>query len=386
MSDFDPLHDYDAGLRGAWIDPREDEICADSIIRHGGDPDGSSVAHAWEFADKGKGQLVSRWENVMRVWPGCWPGPPQGRGDCVSWALMRAALTSWTCEIIDGRPDEVSGVVEGKPEVSPDGVKNCVLASEAAYWWRGFGGEGWTCSGAARAITNDCGIWIRQPYPEVRLDLTKYNDVTAGKWGSAKPPDEIRNIGRQHLVRTATFLKSVEEIRDFLYAGYGCYFCSMLKWSNARDENGFSPVVVGSWAHAQGLVGFDDRPETIASAIRIGRPARGDEALAASRAKSASAAAITWEHGRARTTTATASQTPTIDRAIMSEPPTAVPGRRAAAVLGGGLCVASGAMADRARQLRFCGRFGASRRCDQAKTAVSFIVRVCAVNAAFQRS
>lgn len=264
MSEFDPLHDYDAGLRGAWIDPREDEICADSIIRHGGDPDGSSVAHAWEFADKGKGQLVSRWENVMRVWPGCWPGPPQGRGDCVSWALMRGALTSWTCEIIDGRPDEVSGAIEGKPEVPPDGVKNCVLASEAAYWWRGHNGEGWTCSGAARAITNDCGIWIRQPYPEVRLDLTKYNDVTAGKWGSAKPPDEIRNIGRQHLVRTATFLKSVEEIRDFLYAGYGCYFCSMLKWSNARDENGFSPVVVGSWAHAQGLVGFDDRPETIA--------------------------------------------------------------------------------------------------------------------------
>jgi len=264
MSDFDPLRDYDAGLRGAWIDPREDELCADSIIRHGGDPDGSSVAHTWEFADKGKGQLVSRWENVMRVWPGCWPGPPQGRGDCVSWALMRGALTSWTCEIIDGRPDEVTGVIEGKPDVSPEGVKNCVLASEAAYWWRGFGGEGWTCSGAARAITSDCGIWIRKPYPEVRLDLTKYNDVTAGKWGAAKPPDEIRSIGRQHLVRTATFLKSVEEIRDFLYAGYGCYFCSMLKWSNARDENGFSPVVIGSWAHAQGLVGFDDRPDTIA--------------------------------------------------------------------------------------------------------------------------
>lgn len=264
MSDFEPQREYDNGLRGAYIDPREDELCVDSIIRHGGDPDGEHVAHEWHFADAGKGKLVSTWEHVMREWPGCWPGVPQDIGDCVSFALLRAALLTWTCEIIDGRPDEVTGKIEGKPEVSDVAIKNSVLSTEAAYWWRGHAGrDGWTCSGAARAITTDCGIWIRKPYPEFGLDLTRYSAATAVKWGGTKPPAEIRNFGRQHLVRTATFLKSGEQVRDFLHSGFGVFFCSSLKWSNARDENGYSPVVPGSWAHAQGLIGYDDRPETI---------------------------------------------------------------------------------------------------------------------------
>ena len=264
MSDFDPVLEYERGLRGAWIDPREDELAVDSIIRHGGDPDGDHVAHEWEFADKGKGLLIARWEDVLRTWPGCWPGPPQGTSDCVSWALNRAALLTWTTELLDGRPDEVTGVIEGKPEVSPKGVANCVLVSEASYWWRGWDSGGWTCSGAARAITTDCGIWLRKPYPEFNLDLTEYDARTAVRYGAKKPPDTIRDYGRQHLVRTATFVKSVEGLRDMLWAGYGCYFCSSLAWSKKRDENGFSPVVVGSWPHAQSVVGFDDRPETIA--------------------------------------------------------------------------------------------------------------------------
>jgi hypothetical protein len=258
-----PLHDYDRGMRGAWIDPREDELCVDSILRHGGDPSGEHVAHTWSFADKGKGKLVPFWAHVEKEWPGCWPGPPQDRGDCVSWALLRAALQTWTAELIDGQPDEVTGIVEGKPYVSPTGVANCVLSSEAAYWWRGWDTEGWTCSGAARAVTNDCGIWLRQDYPQFKIDLTKYSGSVAGRWGARKPPNEIREAGRKNLIRTATFLKNPEEIRDFLWAGYGVFFCSGLKWSSTRDENGYSPVVPGSWAHAQGICGYDDRPETV---------------------------------------------------------------------------------------------------------------------------
>jgi hypothetical protein len=263
MSSFNPQREYDAGLSGAWIDPREDELLVDSVLRHGGDPDGQHVAHEWEFADAGKGKLVAMWEHVRKEWPNCWPGPPQGRGDCVSWALMRAALSSWTCELIDGSPDEVTGKVEGKPHVSPEGVADCVLASESAYWWRGHPGEGWTCSGAARAVSSDCGLWLRRDYGDVGIDLTRYDARTAGKWGARRPPEEIRSIGREHLVRTSTFLKTADEIRDFLHSGYGVFFCSSLKWSNKRDDNGYSPVVAGSWAHAQGIVGYDDRPEVI---------------------------------------------------------------------------------------------------------------------------
>lgn len=261
---LDPAAAYDAGLRGAYVDLREDELAADSIMRHGGDPDGEHVAHEWRLADKGKGQLVAMWEHVVRTWPGCWPGPAQENSSCVSFALRNASLMSWTCELIDGKPDEVTKQVEGKPDVSPAGVKNSVLATEIAYWWRGTAADaGWTCSGAARAVTTECGIWLRKDYPEFGFDLTEYDPALELKYGGRLPPKPIIEYGQDHLVRTATFLKSVEEIRDFLFAGYGVYFCSSLKWSNKRDENGFSPLVPGSWLHAQAACGFDDRPETI---------------------------------------------------------------------------------------------------------------------------
>lgn len=263
MSRFNPEKAYDDGLLGAVHDPRADEMFVDSVLRAGGNPDGGEVATQWEFADLGKGKLTTMWKHVMDTWPGCWPGPPQDIGDCVGWGVNRAALMSWTCELIDGRPDEVTGVVEGKPELSKEAIENCVLSSEASFWWRGHGGDGWTCSGAANAVMNDCGIWIRKNYPEIKVDLTTYSGENATRWGSRRPPDEVRQIGREHLVRTATVVKEVEQIRDFLAAGYGVFFCSGLKWSKVRDENGVSNVVPGSWAHSQAACGWDERPEII---------------------------------------------------------------------------------------------------------------------------
>jgi hypothetical protein len=259
-----PSDAYDAGLRGAYSDPREDELCADSILRHGGDPVGANVAQEWEFADAGKGKLVAMWEHVVRTWPGCWPGPAQENGSCVSFGLQRASLMSWTCELIDGRPDEVTGVIEGKPDLSAEAVANSVLSSEVPYWYRGHGGaDGWTCSGAARAVTTESGIWLRKNYPDFGFDLTTYSGDMELKYGGRKPPQPITDYGRTHLIRTATFLKTTDELRDFLFAGFGVFFCSSLKWSNKRDDNGYSPVVPGTWMHSQAICGFDDRPETI---------------------------------------------------------------------------------------------------------------------------
>jgi hypothetical protein len=263
MARFNPADAYDAGLRGAYNDPRADEMLVDSVLRKGGNPVGAEVAHQWEFADLGKGKLVTTWQDVVDYWPGCWPASPQDTSDCVSHGSRSAALASWTCELIDGRPDEVTGVVEGKPDVSPEAIADGVLATESEYWWRGHDGGGWTCSGAANALMNDCGIWLRKNYPEIGVDLTRYSGDTAQKWGAKRPPDAVRQIGRQHLVRTATVLKSPEEIRDFLAAGFGVYFCSSLKWSSNRDENGYSPVVPGTWQHCQFCAGYDDRPEII---------------------------------------------------------------------------------------------------------------------------
>lgn len=259
---FDPLKEYSSGLRGAIADPRSDEIFADSILRAGGDPDGESVAHDWEFAGIGSGKLTATWMHVESQFPGCWPGPGQQRGDCVSWGVTRAALTSWACELAEGKPDEVTGVIEGKPEISRQGIENCVISSESCYWHRGYNSDGWSCSAAARVITGTSGLWIRRDYPELGLDLTKYSGSMAGKWGSRKPPSDVVNEGKKHLVRTATNVRGFEQVRDFLAAGYGVFFCSSLGWSNSRNEDGVS-YPRGSWAHSQSWIGADERPETV---------------------------------------------------------------------------------------------------------------------------
>lgn len=263
MARFDPLRAYDEGFLGAVRDPRADEMFVDSIIRHGGNPDGGDVAHEWEFADLGKGKLTPMWQHVVDTWPGCWPGPAQEWGDCVSFGISRAALMSWTCELIDGRADEVTGIVEGKPDISPEGIANGVISPEAIFWWRGKASDGWSCSAAANAITNDSGIWLRKPYPEFKFDLTEYSLENSQRYGARRPPPEVRDFGREHLVRTATIVKTTEQIRDFLAAGFGVFFCSGLKWDSVRDENGVSRVVPGSWSHSQAVCGWDERPEII---------------------------------------------------------------------------------------------------------------------------
>lgn len=259
-SEFDPLSAYSTGLVGCRANPRADEVFADYIIRHGGDPDGSNIAHEWEFADKGNGKLVLLFPRVMDVFPECWPGPAQLWGDCVGAAAANAMLTSLGMEIAEGKPDEVTGLVEEAPQIPPDGVTQSVVARESLFAWRGFDGDGWFCSEAAK-VCCEKGFLIRKPYPELGIDLTRYTTQTI-KLGGKRPPGEAwLKESSKHVARTATFLKGREQVRDMLWQGYGVFTCSSLGFSRTRNEDGFSPVS-GSWAHAQSWLGYDDRPET----------------------------------------------------------------------------------------------------------------------------
>jgi hypothetical protein len=123
MSDFNPLDAYKNGLLGCRQDLRADEEFADSVLRHGGNPDGAAVAHEWEFADAGRGKLTMLFPVVDKVFPGSFPGPTQLTGDCVARATANCLLTTIAVEINDGKPDEVTGLVEGAPELPPVGVE-----------------------------------------------------------------------------------------------------------------------------------------------------------------------------------------------------------------------------------------------------------------------
>jgi hypothetical protein len=251
---------YANGLVGWRASPRADELLADQLIRAGGDPDGGRVMRYWELTGAGADKLTILFPTVEKVFPGCWPGPPQLWGDCVSKGVANSLLTSIATEIADGRPDPDTGIVEAAPELSEEGIANSVIASESIFAWRGYDGDGWIGSEAAAVAVNK-GFLVRQNYPELKIDLTKYTNDTIRVGGRTAPGKKWLEESTKHRARTATFLKGREQVRDFLASGYGIFNTSSLGFVGKRDENGFSNQR-GTWQHSQVFIGYDDRPAT----------------------------------------------------------------------------------------------------------------------------
>lgn len=182
--------------------------------------------------------------------------------NCVARAAANCLLESTALEIADGRPDEVTGLVEEAPQLPELGIRNGAIASESLWAWRGYDGDGWVCSRAAQVATTQ-GFLVRKPYNDLGIDLTRYTTQTLRLGGSRKPSDKWLAESKKHIARTATVLSGREQVRDFLCAGYGIFNCSSMAFERTRDQFGVSRQVGGRWAHAQSYWGYDDRPETI---------------------------------------------------------------------------------------------------------------------------
>jgi hypothetical protein len=258
---FNPRKAYDAGLVGCSPNPRGDELFADSILRAGGNPDGGAVASQWELVGAGKGELTLLFPAVEKVFPGCWPGPTQVRGDCVAKATANAIVSSLALEIVSSKPDEVTGRIEAAPDLPREGVLNIPVASESLWAFRGYDGDGWYGSGAAKIATEN-GFLVRKPYPELKIDLTRYTEETTNIGGSRVPGEAWLKISKEHRPRTATVLTGKEMVRDFLAAGFGILNTSSMAFSAVRDDWARSEQR-GVWQHAQTFCGWDERPETI---------------------------------------------------------------------------------------------------------------------------
>lgn len=250
---------YEDGYCGAYSDPDADESLMKFVTSSGGMARASDVTSAYGLAGAGAGKLSLPFLAAEKVFgPQCMPGPAQTRGDCVSHGTKNACLITAACEILDGRADEATGQIEGPPEQPAEGVSQGVFSTEAIYWWRDHGGDGWSCGHAAEVVLRESGLWVRKDYPEFGFDLTRYSGQTAGKWGSKNPPADIKEFGVKHAVRTCTVARAMEEVRDLLASGYGVSHCGSEGWASKRDENGFSNRS-GSWAHAMAYIGYDDR-------------------------------------------------------------------------------------------------------------------------------
>lgn len=260
---FDIVKAYESGFLGAYSDPKANEELWDFVRSSGGIPDGAMACQSFGLEDSGKGKLSLPVLEILSLYPGCLPGGGQGRGDCVSWSTRNAGLGTMCCEITSGKPDEVSGKLEGAPEVSETAIAFGVLSTEAIYNWRRHGGDGWSCGAAAQVVLKESGLWLRKKYDEIGVDFTKYSARNAGIYGSRTPPSTWLEIGKNHLIRTATEVTSFEQLRDFLANGYCISSCGGESWSDVRDENGVSKRTSKGWAHALAYLGVDDRPEII---------------------------------------------------------------------------------------------------------------------------
>lgn len=180
--------------------------------------------------------------------------------NCVSKGAANCLLTSLGMEIASGKPDEVTNKVEGPPDLPPAGIKNSVVASESLWAWRGYDGDGWICSRAAQVAVAR-GFLVRKPYPELGIDLTNYTQKTISLGGSRPPNQKWLDESSKHVARTATVLEGREQVRDFLFQGYGVFNCSAMGFERTRNEDGFSRQV-GIWHHSQSYLGYDDRPDT----------------------------------------------------------------------------------------------------------------------------
>lgn len=258
---FNPLDAYNRGLVGVRVDPRADEMLVDLVMRSGGDPDGGRVAYNWGLEGAGKDKLSLLHPYVEQCYPGAFPGPSQLTGDCVAACAARVLLASLCCEVVLGKPDEDTGLIEEAPDVTETARKNVPIAQESLWMWRGYDDDGWVCSEAAR-VAMEKGFLIRQNYPSLGFDFSAYTKQSIRVGGSRRPSDAVLAECKKHRARTVTLIDDYMEVGDFIASGFAVATCSAMGFSSVRNEDGVSEQK-GVWQHSQGIYGWDARPITI---------------------------------------------------------------------------------------------------------------------------
>lgn len=247
---------YDHGYAGTMHDEEAREMLFSSLPY----PNGEQAAYDFGLNDSGKGELSIPYIYTYKHWPKCWPAPGQTTGDCVSRAGANIGLILIGVEAELGQPDPITNKIEGFPEVSAEAETNGVIATENIYGARGHSGQGASCDRLINYVIREGGIMLRQNYPDLGVDFTKYNADIGDRWGSSGTPAAVNTIAKQHQIRTSTNVESEDVARDFIANGYPLWACSDLGFSNKRDENGFSERS-GSWGHSWVVMGYDDRKE-----------------------------------------------------------------------------------------------------------------------------
>lgn len=195
---------------------------------------------AKKIKNSGKGKLSTPFLSVLKFDKNAYI-ERQTTGDCVSHATRNGCDLTRAVEI-DVKGDKESWIARG--------------ATEAIYGARGHGGQGMSCSRAAKFVSQVGGVLVRKNYPGVG-DFSKYNGSMGARWGSRGLPDKVIDKADEHQIKTVSLIKTVEEARDALANGYGLSVCSSYGFSSKRDSKGFARKS-GGWNHAMAWTACDD--------------------------------------------------------------------------------------------------------------------------------
>jgi hypothetical protein len=231
----DLLKAYRNGLNGSWCDPEDVAKLLGEL------PHPLFGAAAYNLTGSGKGKLALPFKSILKFDPNFGHTEKQVQGDCVSHSTRNSVDITRCCEIIGGESEEF--IAKG--------------ATEGIYGSRGHGGEGMSCSGAARFVHETGGILVRQKYGDI--DLSTYSAI-GGRWGSAGVPKSLVQEAKKHQVKTISLINTVEQARDALFNGYAISVCSDLGFSSRRDQHGIAKRS-GSWNHAMAWIAMDDTHE-----------------------------------------------------------------------------------------------------------------------------
>jgi hypothetical protein len=128
------------------------------------------------------------------------------------------------------------------------------LACENIYRSRGYNGDGWSCEEPCLYVGPEGkgGFLYRQvwkdPAGSQSVDLSRYNSSWEGN-GSAGTPSWMEALSQQNKVKYVIPIKTAEEYRDCLAAGFGINVCSGQGFSDSTDEWGVARAQ-GSWSHS----------------------------------------------------------------------------------------------------------------------------------------
>lgn len=228
---FDIVNAYVNGLPGAICNIEDTEALLNSL---------PMPLFGKALAGSGKGKLALLYKYVQKFEPEFGSYERQVVGDCVSHATRNAIDVTRAFEILELKEAE-SFLVRS--------------ATEGIYGSRGHSGEGMSCSGAAKFVTQLGGVLLRQKYGSV--DLTTYDGKKAASWGRSGVPKNLVEAAKKNPVETASLIRTTEEARDALANGYAMSVCSNVGFSVRRDDNGIADPN-GSWNHAMAWIAVDD--------------------------------------------------------------------------------------------------------------------------------